>query len=239
MEKKNKNISKNKNTEVAVVKMGFVDSYIIKGNADLNGENSWIIVDCGVAGSERKILKTMNIFGIKPENVSLIILTHAHIDHIGNVKFLQKITGAKVAIQKEDSSYLIEGINAKVTPVTGFARFMLRFLKYVPQKEKNGINPDVIIENELDLNEFGVKGSVVSTPGHTKGSVSIFLDSGNCIVGDVIGKQFGKVKPGLFCNDTEENLKSIKKIVDYKAKNLYLSHGGRCGIQEVKKYLNI
>ena len=238
MEKKNLNIGINKIPEVTAVKMGFVDSYIIKGDDDLTGENSWILVDCGVVGSERKIIKSMDILGIKPKKVSLIILTHAHIDHTGNVKELQKITGAKVAIQKEDAKCLIEGINAKVTPVTGFAGFMLRFIKYVPQKEKNGIMPDVIIENELDLNAFGVKGRAVSTPGHTKGSVSIFLDSGSCIVGDVIGKKFGKVKPGLFCNDTEENLKSIKKIVDLNAKNLYLSHGGQCSIQEVKKYLN-
>jgi hydroxyacylglutathione hydrolase len=144
-----------------------------------------------------------------------------------------------VAIQKEDSKFLIMGINAKVTPVTGFARFMLKFIKHVPQKDKNGITPDVIIENELDLNLFGVKGRVISTPGHTKGSVSVLLDTGNCIVGDMIGKTLGKVKPGLFCNDIEENLKSIRKLVNLNAKNLYLSHGGQCGIHEVKKYLKL
>jgi hydroxyacylglutathione hydrolase len=238
MEKKNLNINKQKIPEVTAVKMGFVDSYIIKGNADLTDENSWVIVDCGVSGSERKILKIIDNLGIKPGKISLIILTHAHMDHTGNVKELQRITGAKVAIQKEDAKFLIMGINAKVTPVTGFAGFMLKFIKYVPQKDKIGITPDVIIENELDLNLFGVRGRVISTPGHTKGSISVLLDSGNCIVGDMIGKTFGKVKPGLFCNDIEENLKSIKKLINLNAKNLYLSHGGQCGIQEVKKYLN-
>lgn len=137
----------------------------------------------------------------------------------------------------KSSSFVLNGVNAKVTPVTRFAGFMLKFRKYIPQKEKNGIALDVIIENELDLNLFGVRGIVISTPGHTKGSVSVLLDSGNCIVGDMIGKTFGKFKPGLFCNDSEENLKSIKKIVNLNSKNLYLSHGGQCGIQEVKKYL--
>ncbi len=239
MKKKNVNINKHKIPEVTTVKMGFVDSYIIKGDADLTGENSWVIIDCGVAGSERKILKMMGILGIKPDRISLIILTHAHMDHTGNVKELQRITGAKVAIQKEDAKFLIKGINAKVTPVTGFAGFMLKFMKYVPQKDKNGIVPDLKIENELDLNLFGVRGRVISTPGHTEGSVSVLLDSGNCIVGDIIGKTLGKVKPGLFCNDIEENLKSIRKIVNSNAKNLYLSHGGQCSIQEAKKYLNL
>ena len=50
-----------------------------------------------------------------------------------------------------------------------------------------GINPDIIIEDEFDLSGFGVKGKVIPTPGHTDGSVSIFLDSGKCICGDTIG----------------------------------------------------
>lgn len=233
------NINKKIIPEVTAVKMGFVDSYIIRGYADLSGENCWIMVDCGVAGSERKILKAMDNLGIKPDKISLIILTHAHMDHTGDVKELQEITGAKVAIQKEDAEFLGKGINAKVTPVTKFAGFMLKFMKYVPQKDKNGVMPDVIIENELDLNLFGVKGRVISTPGHTKGSVSVLLDSGNCIVGDLIGKTFGKARPGLFCNDIQENLKSIKKLVNLNAKKLYLSHGGQCGIQDVKKYLKL
>jgi hypothetical protein len=36
-----------------------------------------VLVDCGFVGSERKILKTMDILGIKPGKISLIILANA------------------------------------------------------------------------------------------------------------------------------------------------------------------
>jgi hydroxyacylglutathione hydrolase len=221
--------------EVTTVRMGFVDSYIIKGKTDSEGENSWIFVDCGISGSEGKILKTLKGIGGKPEKVTLIILTHAHQDHSGAVKELQAATGAKVAIQREDMEYLVKGRSAKVTPVTGFARIMAGLIKYRPQAGKGGIIPDIVIESMLDLEEFGVKGKVISTSGHTKGSVSVFLESGNCIVGDTLGKTFGRVAPGMFCNDLEENRKSIGMIVESNARNLYLSHGGKCTIDEVRK----
>jgi hydroxyacylglutathione hydrolase len=233
--KQNSGINIKEIPEVTTVKMGFVDSYIIKGKADAKGENSWILVDCGISGSEGIILGTLKSLGGKPEKVSLIILTHAHRDHSGAVKELQRITGAKVAIQREDSEYLVKGISAKVTPVTGFAKFMARLIKSGPQNKKGGTTPDIIIENELDLNEFGVNGKVMSTPGHTKGSVSVFLNSGSCIVGDIFGKTLGKVASSMFCNDPEENRKSIGKITGSNATNLYLSHGGKCTINEVKK----
>jgi hydroxyacylglutathione hydrolase len=235
VEKKNKGTNTKEIPEVTTVKMGFVDSYIIKGKADAKDENSWILVDCGVSGSEGKISGTIKSLGGKPEKVSLIILTHAHQDHSGAVKELQRITGAKVAIQREDAEYLVKGISAKVTPVTVFAKFMARLIKSKPQNKKDGTTPDIIIENELDLNEFGVNGKVLSTPGHTKGSVSVFLNSGSCIVGDIFGKTLGRVTSSMFCNNPEENRKSIGKIIGSNAINLYLSHGGKCTINEVKK----
>jgi hydroxyacylglutathione hydrolase len=235
VEKQDSNTNVKEIPEVTTVRMGFVDSYIIRGKADAKGENSWILVDCGISGSEGKILRTLKSLGGKPEKVSLIVLTHAHQDHSGAVKEIQRITGAKVAIQREDGEYLVKGISAKVTPVTGFAKFMARLIKSGPQNEKAGTTPDIIIENGLDLNEFGVNGKVIPTPGHTKGSVSIFLNSGSCIVGDIFGKTLGKVTSSMFCNDIEENRKSIGKIIGSNAVNLYLSHGGKCTIDEVKK----
>ena len=234
MEKKNIGINI-KIPEITIVKMGFVDSYIIMGKSDEEDQSSWIIVDCGISGSEGRILDTLASLGGNPKKVSLIILTHAHQDHVGSVKELQMITGAKVAIQREDAKYLVEGISAKVTPVTGFAKFMARLIKHRPQGQKGGLMPDIIIENELDLNVFGVKGKAVSTPGHTEGSLSVFLDSGNCIIGDILGKSFGRVATGMFCNNPEENRKSIGTIMDSNARYLYLSHSGKCTMDEVKK----
>ena len=217
-----------KNKEITTIKMGFVNSYIIKG------ENKIILIDTGLQGSTNKIIKKIEEIGFKTDQVSLIVLTHAHLDHFGSVKQLQKITGAKIAIHKNDAPYLIEGKSAEVTPISGFGKFMMRIVKNRSSKI-DGIKPDILIEDEMDLNEFGVKGKVISTPGHTEGSVSIFLYSGKCIVGDTLGSSFGKPAYGMFCNDLSKLKESIIKIKNSNIKEVYLSHGGIISIDKIRK----
>lgn len=165
----------------------------------------------------------------------MIILTHAHFDHYGSIKELKDITGAKIAVHKNDSQYLIQGKSAEVTPVSAIGRFVMLIAKNRSQKKKQGVRPDILIEDEMDLNRFGVKGKVISTPGHTEGSVSILLDSGKCIVGDTIGSTFGRLNYGAFCNDINMLKESIIKIKDSNAKEIYLSHDGICSIDKMRK----
>ena len=217
-----------KNKEITTIKMGFVNSFIIKG------ENKIILIDTGLPGSTNKIIKKIEEMGFKTDQVSLIILTHAHLDHFGSVKQLQKITGAKVAIHKNDAMYLIEGKSAEVTPISGFGKFMMRIVKNRSSKI-DGIKPDILIEDKMDLNEFGIKGKVISTPGHTEGSVSILLNSRKCLVGDILGSSFGKPTYGMFCNDINKLKESIIKIKDSNIKEVYLSHGGIISIDKIRK----
>jgi glyoxylase-like metal-dependent hydrolase (beta-lactamase superfamily II) len=87
----------------------------------------------------------------------------------------------------------------------------------------------------MDLNEFGVKGKVISTPGHTEGSVSIVLNSRRCLVGDMLGTSFGKPTYGMFCNNINMQKESIIKIKNSNIKEVYLSHGGIISIDKIRK----
>ena len=215
-----------RNQEIISVNFGFVSSFIIRGL------NKIILVDTGIPGSAKKIIEKIEEEGFKPSQVSLIILTHAHFDHTGSALELKKITGAKVAIHKSDASYLIEGSSAPVIPISG--KDSLGMAKDRPSKI-DMVKPDILIEDEMDLNEFGVKGKVITTPGHTEGSVSILLDSGNCIVGDMIGDSSGEPTYGRFCMDLEGLKESIIKIKNSNAKEVYLSHGGIINIDKIRK----
>lgn len=66
-----------KNEEIVPINFGFVNSFIIKGL------NQIILVDTGIPGSTKKIIEKIVEEGFKSEQVSLIILTHAHFDHTG------------------------------------------------------------------------------------------------------------------------------------------------------------
>ena len=96
--------------EVFSVRSPIVNAYIVRGERA-------IIIDTGIPGFGEKILAKMEEHGIKPADVSLILITHGHHDHYGSVAFLREKTGAPVAIHKEDAGSLRTGINPPLYPV--------------------------------------------------------------------------------------------------------------------------
>ena len=72
----------NNTLTIIPIKLGIVKSFIVKGKKT-------VIVDTGYAGNGNKILRYLNENFIKPEDVSLIILTHGHIDHYGSAEELK------------------------------------------------------------------------------------------------------------------------------------------------------
>ena len=217
--------------EIVPIKLGFVNSYLLKG------ENKIILVDTGTPGNANKIVKNIKNLGFIPSQVSLIILTHVHVDHCGSINELKKITGAKIAVHKDDAKCLTYGESAEVTPVSAFGRLFKSITKNM-KRGFEGVKPDILIENELSLNSFGIKGRVLSTPGHTPGSVSILLDSGKCIIGDILAS-FGKLDYSPFSSDFPMLKESLSKIMNTNAKEIYISHGGVYSMDKIRnRFLN-
>src|SRR3990172_7691189 len=65
-------------------------------------EDSLTLIDTGHRGSGPEIIESIKQLGRSPEEISLIILTHNHIDHVGGLAELKQITKARVAIHRTD-----------------------------------------------------------------------------------------------------------------------------------------
>jgi hydroxyacylglutathione hydrolase len=213
--------------EIIPIRLGFVKCFLIKGESKL------ILVDTGVPGSATRITNKIKRMGFNPSQISLIIITRAHTDHSGSIQELKKITGARVAVHKDEAQCLINGQSAEVTPISAIGRLFTSISKNT-KRQFEGVKPDILIENEMSLNSFGIKGKVISTPGHTLGSVSIILDSRKCIIGDLLAS-FGKLCYPFFANDLTILKASLAKIMDSNAKEVYLSHGGAYSMDKIKK----
>jgi glyoxylase-like metal-dependent hydrolase (beta-lactamase superfamily II) len=159
----------------------------------------------------------------------LILPTHGHWDHAGSVAELKSATGAKTAIHRADADLVRHGINGPLKPTNLTGRLILPFTNaaYPP------FEPDLLIEDEIDLTEFGVAAHVLFTPGHTPGSLSVRTAEGEMIVGDlVMGGWFGgwlfPSRPGLhyYADDLTKLRDSVHKMLAAAPTVIHPGHGG-------------
>ena len=186
------------------------------------------MVDTGNPGDAQKILDALPANEVELKDIRLILITHCHSDHTGNLARLKELTGAKVAIHSLEAEALAQGRGTEICPV-GIAGRMFKFLIERFESETFlGVQPDIRIEHELRLEQFGVQGKVISTSGHTPGSVSVILANGEVIIGDLIMGLFRPNIPGypIFAYDMAQVKNSVRLIMESHPKKIHASHGG-------------
>jgi glyoxylase-like metal-dependent hydrolase (beta-lactamase superfamily II) len=124
------------------------------------------LIDSGVAGSERIILDYLKTTGRSPQEISRLILTHAHPDHIGAAAAIKGISSCTVAAHAAEKAWIEDvDLQAKERPVPGFFSLVGGSVK-VDQTLQEG---DILhLEGELSV-------QVLHTPGHSPGSLSLWL----------------------------------------------------------------
>ena len=149
----------------------FVNCYIIEGK-------KITLIDTGVSGSEKIIFDYLKTIGRKPSDITQVLLTHTHPDHIGALKTIKDETGCKVGVHKEEKDW-VEDIEKQFhsRPVPSFHNLVIGSCK-----------TDFLLAEDdvIDLgNELTIK--VIHTPGHSAGSVTFHVMPDNAFIcGDVI-----------------------------------------------------
>jgi glyoxylase-like metal-dependent hydrolase (beta-lactamase superfamily II) len=177
-----------------------------------------------------KFKKGIEKASIEPQEVQLILLTHGHWDHIGSVRDIKELTGAKVLMHERDMHFLEDthpsqppGLTIWGKIITALVRLYLPFLR-IPSFEVDIITGD----EEISLAEYGVPGTVIHTPGHSWGSVSVFLETGEAFVGDLAMNRLPmRFSPGLpiFGDDIQVVKESWRKLLDRGVTTVYPAHG--------------
>ena len=184
----------------------------------IHSQNETIIVDTGMPGNVARILDYTKGLGIEPSSINTIILTHPDIDHSGSVAKLKELTNAKVAIHEADAPRLsgekqlknVKGVVGLVIKVMGV------FIRFSPVK------PDLLLKDSDKIDGL----TIIHTPGHTDGSVSVYIPDEALLVGDALRTtENGSLKLPPMTLDLERAKESIRKISGLSYTCLLPGHG--------------
>lgn len=148
-----------------------VNCYVLGDKAT----NKAVVIDPG--GDVDRIIKMLEDNDLKLE---YIMLTHAHVDHIGGVEELINRTGIPVYMHKDDLYMLMDGRANQSIALGG------------PVVEAETDKPIKFVEDG-DVLELGeLKLSIIHTPGHTEGGICIqvgdFIFTGDTLFANSIGR---------------------------------------------------
>jgi glyoxylase-like metal-dependent hydrolase (beta-lactamase superfamily II) len=208
---------------IHTIPLGFDNCYLLVGER-------CVFIDGGAPNQSRAFVKGMAALGITPSKVALVILTHAHWDHIGSAHALVELTGAKLSVHKGERAIVERGLKSMPPGVTLWGATLGALLRaYLPFIVIPPTRVDIEIGDDgLSLEPYGVPGRAVHTPGHSPGSVSVVLDSGEAFVGDMAMNGFPLTRgPDLpiFAEDIRMVKESWRKLLKLGVKTVFPAHG--------------
>ena len=188
---------------VTKLKYGNTNTYFIRGT------KGSILLDTDYAGTLQMFYKEIKKNGIALKDITYILATHYHPDHMGLVGELVSM-GVKFLVmdtQVPNLHFSDEIFSRDKT---------LRILPSVPEDKAEVI---ACKDSRAFLAALGIDGEIVSTPSHSEDSITLVLDSGDCFVGDL--------EPMEFMDGYEEN-KALQsdweKVMSFSPKVIHYGH---------------
>ncbi|MDE7251759.1 MAG: MBL fold metallo-hydrolase [Acetatifactor sp.] len=174
----------------------------------ISGDSGNLLIDTDYAGTLSAFYHAIKMNHIQVSDITYVLATHYHPDHIGLVSELMK-QGIKlllIDVQMEHIHYADDIFSRD------------RHLRYTPINKIDAVKISCDESREF-LCHMGISGEIISTPSHSEDSISVILDDGTCIVGDL--------EPIEYLYAYEENMmlkKDWQLIMGYSPKMIYYAH---------------
>lgn len=202
-----------------------------------------ILVDSGLPADQQQLAEQMILHRVSPEDLSLVVVTHAHFDHTGSLAALQSLKNPPIPIaaHSQAAACLARGRSAPFGESLRIGRMLRPLITRFPRTPPVAV--DLPIRKPCRLEPYGVRGSLQPTPGHTQGCLTVLLEGGDALVGDLL-------RPRMFfrrgrrvawvVNDLEAWRQSLAHLIALGAERFYGGHGGpfsRAQVEELLRWL--
>jgi hydroxyacylglutathione hydrolase len=199
---------------------------------------SYVLIDCGVGVGTGRLLENLRQDGIAPEALSLVLLTHAHLDHSGGACFLHDTLRVPVACSEIAAAALQAGDAAAIS-----LDCAKRLGLYAHEFEFRACPVSRRLSDGEVLDCGGVPVTALSTPGHSRDMMTYLFD--------IAGQKLA------FCGDTvflggrilisttydcspHEYEASLRRLADLPIDGLFPGHYAWClsgGREQIRKTL--
>lgn len=197
----------------------FVNIFVLLGE-----DGQLTLVDTGTTASLKRATAGLASLGKAPQDVTGIVLTHAHGDHAGSAAKLVAMSGAPVSIHETDAPWARDGMSPPRDRSTRLGRVLER-----AGRRGNGFPKVSVGEEFTDGQLLPIAGGlrVVHTPGHTPGHVALLHEpSGVLITGDSIWN-FRRLRWSVraFCTDIAMNERTAHVLGELDYRVAAFTHG--------------
>lgn len=183
----------------------FVYVYALLGDREV-----WLI-DSGVAATERLVAAWLSEIGRNLGEVSTLLLTHSHPDHIGAAAAIQSATGCRILIHEAERPWLEDvSLQRGQRPVPGFDELVGGSAR---------VTHTIAGGDRLTLDSL-LTLEVLHTPGHSAGSVSFWIENQRLLIsGDAV------ISPGdlPIYDDYHLCLASVEQLASFDGVEILLS----------------
>ena len=171
-----------------------------------------VMIDAGAGASYDEIVLNIEKLGLDSTKLMAIILTHCHIDHIGGAPRFREAFGCRLIMHHLDAAPVEQG-NGRMTAAAWYN------LRFPP------MGVDVKLKKEEERLRFGDQELILlHTPGHTPGSLSVYLDCGGTRI--LFGQDIHGPFSAEFGSDLAAWKRSMAKLLALEADILCEGHFG-------------
>jgi glyoxylase-like metal-dependent hydrolase (beta-lactamase superfamily II) len=221
--------------EITTISLDGTNCYLVKT------DSGYSLIDTNFPFQRSKLEEALEREGCKPGNLKLIAITHGDIDHTGNCAYLREKYKAKIAMHEGDTEMCMKdgitrdrGEMPQDFPLPLMILWLLRgFLRFVIgqmlwRKPFDRFEPDLLLQEDQSLAEYGFDAKILYTPGHSKGSISILTDSGDLFCGDMFNNIRGRILKSI---DKDR----FEKLKELRIETVYPGHGEPFSMEQITK----
>jgi glyoxylase-like metal-dependent hydrolase (beta-lactamase superfamily II) len=214
---------------------GLVNFYLVDTGEGL------VLVDSGLPGHWRGFLADLDRLGYALSDLTDVLVTHGHPDHLGLAERLRVEACARIHVHADEAALVAAPLRppADSRPeksIVGYAlrrpgglRTPLHLLRRGALRTRPVLEPLTFTGGVLD--DVPGRPLAVPTPGHTHGS-TVFVFAEHAFTGDALvtrEEMLGRVGPTLMCrafsHDGEAALASLRALEEHDVPDVHPGHG--------------